>query len=281
MRDSTPVITEEGVKAIADLTAQDRVLSWNERDQLFQLSPTSGAFPKGKENLYRICTPRGEFIASEEHLTLTSSQRYKPLNRLTIGDKIKLAYTDAEETSILAIERQPDSEWYFDQHVFGTNNYVTQDGAIHHNSGKSQAGTFRIAKLMISDPGINCAYYFPTYDLINLRGIPGMVSDLEVLGVRDYSINKSDFSIKVAGHGVVIFRSYDRPERIVAYEVAHSVVDELDTLPRDKAEFVWRKVVERNRQPCHAPMGNTVACVTTPDQGIRQQIWRCFLSAVS
>jgi hypothetical protein len=134
-------------------------------------------------------------------------------------------------------------------------------------SGKSQAGTFRTAHLMSQDPGINCAYYFPTYDLINMRGIPGMVKDLNCLGLTNYTINKSDFTIKVEGFGNIYFRSYDRPERIVAYEVAHSVVDELDTLPRDKAEYVWRKVVERNRQACSHPAGNTVAVVTTPDQG--------------
>jgi hypothetical protein len=134
-------------------------------------------------------------------------------------------------------------------------------------SGKSQGGTYRIATLMLGDPGINCAYYFPTYDLINLRGIPGLIKDLETLGVTDYSINKSSYTVNIKGYGDVIFRSYDAPERIVAYEVAHSVVDELDTLNKEKAALVWRKVVERNRQDCSHEQGNTVGCVTTPDQG--------------
>jgi hypothetical protein len=63
----------------------------------------------------------------------------------------------------------------------------------------------------------------------------------------------------------MIFRSYDRPERIIAYEVAHSIADELDTLPKDKAAFVWRKISERNRQTCRGI--NTIGNVTTPDQG--------------
>ena len=133
-------------------------------------------------------------------------------------------------------------------------------------SGKSQGGTYRIIKLMLEDPGINCAYYFPTYDLINLRGIPGLIKDLEAIG-KHCTHNKSTFTVSIYGYGDVIFRSYDNPERIVAYEVAHSIVDELDTLNRDKAELVWRKVVERNRQECNHVSGNTVGCVTTPDQG--------------
>lgn len=149
--------------------------------------------------------------------------------------------------------------------VFSSAKFPALIGGL--GSGKSQAGTYRVAYLMLSDPGINCGYYFPTYDLINLRGIPGLCHDLEVLGIKDYTVNKSDYCIDIQDYGKVIFRSYDRPERIVAYEVAHSIVDELDTLPRDKAEQVWRKVVERNRQHCSHVVGNTVGCVTTPDQG--------------
>lgn len=134
-------------------------------------------------------------------------------------------------------------------------------------SGKSQAGTYRVAMLMLDDPGISCAYYFPTYDLINLRGIPGLIKDLNTLGITDYTLNKTAYTVTIKGFGDVIFRSYDSPERIVAYEVAHSIVDEIDTLTRDKAEYVWRKICERNRQPCTHEQGNTVGCVTTPDQG--------------
>jgi hypothetical protein len=44
------------------------------------------------------------------------------------------------------------------------------------------------------------------------------------------------------------------------------VIDELDTLPKDKAEMVWRKISERVRQK--RKVKNTIAVVTTPDQGI-------------
>lgn len=156
---------------------------------------------------------------------------------------------------------------YYDMQVLETNNYVCENGFIHHNSGKSQGGTYRVAKLMLEDPGINCGYYFPTYDLINLRGIPGLIKDFETLGITDVSLNKSNYTLSVKGYGDVIFRSYDSPDRIIAYEVAHSIVDEIDTLTKDKASVVWRKVVERNRQECNHEHGNTVGCVTTPDQG--------------
>jgi len=268
MRDSTPVITANGVKAIADLTHRDRVLSWSPIDKSFCYQPTTGGFPKDTARLYRVVTVAGEFYAAGHHRVLLHDQTYARVADLRIGTHLTLYNMGVvRNTGVISIEKLKKQEWYFDQHVYGTNNYVTLDGTIHHNSGKSQAGTFRTAHLMSQDPGINCAYYFPTYDLINMRGIPGMVKDLNCLGLTNYTINKSDFTIKVEGFGNIYFRSYDRPERIVAYEVAHSVVDELDTLPRDKAEYVWRKVVERNRQACSHPAGNTVAVVTTPDQG--------------
>jgi hypothetical protein len=81
-----------------------------------------------------------------------------------------------------------------------------------------------------------------------------------------YKTNRSSYTIDIHGYGTIIFRSYDRPERIIAYEVAHSICDELDTLPKDKAARVWRKIAERNRQKRAGK--NTIGLVTTPDQGI-------------
>lgn len=138
-------------------------------------------------------------------------------------------------------------------------------------SGKSRAGTMRIILLLLSDPGANGGYYMPSYDLLKLRAMPGVEEDLEMMGIA-YTVNKSSYTISIHGYGDIIFRSYDRPERIIAYETAHSIVDELDTLPKDKASLVWRKISERNRQKRARP--NTIACVTTPDQGINGFIYQ-------
>ena len=131
-------------------------------------------------------------------------------------------------------------------------------------SGKTQAGIVRLLLKMVQEPGIDTAYYMPTYDLLRLRAIPGAEEIMQSIGIS-YRVNKSEYLITLHGYGNMIFRSYDRPERIVAYEVAHSIVDELDTLPKDKAAFVWRKVSERNRQKCSEQ--NSIGNVTTPDQG--------------
>ena len=135
-----------------------------------------------------------------------------------------------------------------------------------YGSGKTKAGTARLIILMLVEPGINGGYYMPIYDLLRLRAMPGLEEDLEAIGIP-YKTNKSEYNISIEGAGDIYCRSYDNPKRIVSYETAHSIVDELDTLPREKASDVWRKISERNRQPCNHPAGNTIGNVTTPDQG--------------
>lgn len=133
-------------------------------------------------------------------------------------------------------------------------------------SGKSRAGTFRLIYLMASDPlSINTLYAMPTYDLLKLRAIPGIEEDLQYLGL-DYKLNKSDYSIYIPSlDGYIYFRSFDNPNRFIAFEVAHSLLDELDTETYEKADVIWRKVNERTRQDCTGI--NTIAAVTTPDRG--------------
>ena len=86
-------------------------------------------------------------------------------------------------------------------------------------SGKTMAGIYRLICLMISDPSINGAYYMPTYDLLRLRALSGVEEELEKLGIG-YKTNRSEYTVEIQGYGTMILRSYDRPERIVAYEVA-------------------------------------------------------------
>lgn len=131
-------------------------------------------------------------------------------------------------------------------------------------AGKSRAATMRLILLMMRNPGINTLYTMPTYDLLKLRAIPGVIDDLNMLGLK-YSLNKSDYAIVIKNLGTMFFRSYDNPNRLIAFEVAHSVADELDVLTKEQANLVWRKISERTRQPSLVP--NSIAAVTTPDQG--------------
>jgi len=406
-----------------------RVLSWNEKDQKFQLSLSGGAFPKGKENLLRVTTGRGEFVGASHHRIFSSERMYRSLaerpacalgvrayqglhltteelarlssreddqhcsqinadlmgryadearrygQRFLTGEGIGQSSSQGQDdahklfgksgissflhmggqaarsltrnhpyqlscqkqtmdcvsplavpaadaanlsfsspferisrslievplslmmfachriaglfdplfpflnlsralqppkelkpVNILAVSVEEVKSAYYDMQVLETNNYVCEHGFIHHNSGKSRAGTMRLLLLMAENPGINTLYALPTYDLLRLRALPGFEDDLQAIGLG-YQVNKSEWSIHIPKlKGSIYLRSYDNPNRFIAFEVAHAVADEIDTLPKDKAEIVWRKISERTRQACNGP--NTIGVVTTPDQGV-------------
>ena len=131
-------------------------------------------------------------------------------------------------------------------------------------SGKTDAGIKRALKLKFQHPAQDVAYYLPTYDLVRMIGYPrfsGTLNDAQV----DFTLNKSEHVISIKGRGNIIFRTLDNPDRIVGYEVADSIVDELDTLKQDAAEHAWRQIIARNRQKKPDGSLNTVAVATTPE----------------
>ena len=151
-------------------------------------------------------------------------------------------------------------------------------------SGKTEAGIQRLIRFILQDPDCDQLYAMPTYDLLRLRAIPGVEESLIKMGIP-FKTNKSASEIEVENHGKIIFRSYDRPERIIAFEVAHCIVDEIDTLNKEKASYVWRKISERIRQTTpymeQNKIPNSIACVTTPDQGYSGFVYDRWVKNVS
>lgn len=138
-------------------------------------------------------------------------------------------------------------------------------------SGKTAAAIARTMALKVMCRQQDIAYYLPTYPLVEDIAFRRFPELCERKGWA-YKLNKASSFIEFPGAGRIVFRTMERPERIVGYEVAHSVCDELDTLPTDKAREVWNKVIARNRQKCG--MANTVAVATTPE-GFRlvHELW--------
>lgn len=129
-------------------------------------------------------------------------------------------------------------------------------------SGKTAAAIARAMALKAHFRNCDIAYYLPTYPLVEdiaFRRFP----DLCERKGWDFKLNRQSAHIEFPGAGRIVFRTMEQPHRIVGYEVAHSIVDELDTLPLEKAREVWNKIIARNRQKCG--MGNTVAVATTPE----------------
>jgi len=131
-------------------------------------------------------------------------------------------------------------------------------------AGKSHAAIWRTLRLKRAYPAQNVAYYLPTYDLVTRMALPRFSETLSDVGGR-FKVNKNDSVIDIENCGSIILRTMDNPARIVAYEVADSICDELDTLPTDKAREVWNKVIARNRQKKPDKSLNTVGVATTPE----------------
>ena len=131
-------------------------------------------------------------------------------------------------------------------------------------SGKTEAAIKRALRLKFRYPQQNIAYYLPTYDLVRMIGYPRFSEVLTNARVP-FKLNQSDHVLTIKDKGQIIFRTLDNPARIVGYEVADSIVDELDTLKQADAEHAWRQVIARNRQKKPDGALNTVAVATTPE----------------
>lgn len=133
-------------------------------------------------------------------------------------------------------------------------------------AGKTAAAIARAMRLKFQYPKQNIAYYLPTYDLVRQIAFPRFEEAFEQVKVSAKP-NRGDNWITVAGDrgGKVIFRTMDQPSRIVGFEVADSLVDELDTLKQADASAVWNKIIARNRQKKPDGSRNTVGVATTPE----------------
>lgn len=134
-----------------------------------------------------------------------------------------------------------------------------------YGSGKTHSLQMNAIWDCLEMGAVKVATYAPTYDLLNLNLIPRISETLQGMGLK-FGLNKSSKIFDIEGGSQLICRSMDRPERIIAYEVYRSHIDEIDTLNRAKAEDIFLKVIARNRQEVKG-RDNVVAFYTTPDHG--------------
>jgi hypothetical protein len=136
-------------------------------------------------------------------------------------------------------------------------------------AGKTEALIKRALALKFKNPECNIAYYLPTYDLVTTIAFPRFEEALGNFGMIEgesyKTVRNQTPMIRIIGGGNIIFRTMDRPGRIVGYEVADSLVDELDTLKTENAQAVWRRILSRNRQKKANGDANTIAVGTTPE----------------
>lgn len=67
-----------------------------------------------------------------------------------------------------------------------------------------------------------------------------------------------------AYYGTIICRSMERPQAIVGFKIARALVDEIDTLPTNKAREAWNKIIARLRLKVPGET-NGIGVTTTPE----------------
>jgi hypothetical protein len=139
-------------------------------------------------------------------------------------------------------------------------------------AGKTEALVYKTLKFLTDIPKARIGIYEPTVDLIKRIIYPRFEDIFANSGLR-YKLNKSDGIMEVwlpSGKAEIIFRSMDNYARIIGYETHHAILDEIDTLSKDKAFEVWIRVLARNRKHFidhrTGKQGvNTVGITTTPE----------------
>ena len=133
--------------------------------------------------------------------------------------------------------------------------------------GKTWSGCSAICQHFWQFPNINAGYFAPTYPQIRDIFYLTIEECADDWGLR-VEIKKADKEVHfyhgASYRGMVICRSMDNPSSIVGFKIGHALVDELDTLPTDKARDAWRKIIARMRY--NVPnLRNGIDVTTTPE----------------
>ena len=149
-----------------------------------------------------------------------------------------------------------------DDFVFSEEQYPLFVGGF--GAGKSESLFKRLLIQKLAYPKLNQGYFAPTFDLIDLIAFPRLEELLTECGLK-YKLNQSKKVFDIKGYGKIICRSMEKPSKIVGFEIADAVVDELDTLKTDHAQEAWNKIIARCRQRKKDGLPNTAAVGTTPE----------------
>ena len=170
-------------------------------------------------------------------------------------------------TKIVSITQETVKSDYYDIQVLETNNYITEDGCIHHNSGKTFVGCLDLLTFFAEHPGTRQGYFGPSYPSIRDIFYPTFEEAAEMMGFR-VVVRESNKEVHVYRggryYGTVICRSMDNPSSIVGFKISRALCDELDVLNEDKAKHAWNKIIARMRLVIDG-VPNSIGVTTTPE----------------
>lgn len=138
-----------------------------------------------------------------------------------------------------------------------------------YRSGKTFVGCVRMCINALEFPGIPQGYFAPTYPQITdifydtLPGVAeafGLFADIVASNKRVYLRDSKGRCLST-----VVCKSMEHPHRIVGFNIAHALVDEIDCMPIKKADSAWKKIIARMSTVWPGRDTNTIDVTTTPE----------------
>ena len=117
-----------------------------------------------------------------------------------------------------------------------------------YRSGKTYLGCVRLCILALSYPGIKLGYFAPTYPQIRDIFYSTIEDVAELFGMKvSVKVSTNEVTLTYYGdvHAVVKCRSMEHPSRIVGFDINHALIDEIDTMKKEKADQAWKKIIAR------------------------------------
>ena len=136
-----------------------------------------------------------------------------------------------------------------------------------YGSGKTFVGCLDLLIFFAQHPGTRQGYFAPRYGDIRDTFYAAFDEAAHLMGFT-VDIKETNKECHVYRnrryYGTVICRSMDNPGSIVGFKIARALVDEIDTLTKDKARDAWNKIVARMRLVIPG-FENGVGVTTTPE----------------
>lgn len=187
----------------------------------------------------------GSLLTSELHHITTSKERFDVRPLLSSGPSL-LNTSLMELTTIIHIEIIKGKYLFWDMQVLDTNNYITSDGTIHHNSGKSSGCVIEILRrAQAQKPGPDG---MRRSRWVVVRNSYGQLKDTTIKTFHDWFPPKifgewrvTDHTYiftKLIPHGIhleVLFRALDRPDQVsnlLSLEVTGAWFNEVREIPK-------------------------------------------------
>jgi len=138
-----------------------------------------------------------------------------------------------------------------------------------YRSGNTFVGCVRLCINALEHPGIPQGYFAPTYPQIadifydTIPGVAeafGLFADIVPSNKRVHLRDSKGRCLST-----IVCKSMEHPHRIVGFNIAHALVDEIDCMPIKKADSAWKKIIARMSTVWPGRDENTIDVTTTPE----------------